>query len=233
MGFTFPNGWVGGSALVLGPGLLLAGTLLRAPFNFFFPDQLRAAADHPALMTAAYTAFLAGNVVMWAAVAVLVQRIGVRKPRSATWAGMLVTVGLFERVFHAGVDQAAFAAARHLGVDGATELVAAGYQQLHLFSFLSFTIMFGWFVLAFAAYRAQVLGLASAVALATTGLLPIGVLKGTEFMSIVGTVGLCVALVPLGIQVLGQQPKPTAKAVLTAVPVAVGLGALAVLSTFG
>ena len=233
MGFKFPNGWVGGSALVLGPVLLLVGTLLRAPFHFFFPEQLRAAADHPALMTAAYTAFLAGNVVMWAAVAFLVQRIGARTPRWAAWAGMLVTAGLFERVFHAGMDQAAFNASRHLGVEGATKLVAAGYQQLHLFSFLSFTVMAGWFVLAIAAYRARVLGAFRAVALAAMGLLPLGVLKGTEALSVVGTVGLCVALVPLGIRVLVNQPRPHRKAVLTAVPVAVGLGALAVLSTLG
>ncbi|PWK90337.1 hypothetical protein C8D88_101353 [Lentzea atacamensis] len=230
MGFKFPNGWVGGAALVLGPVLLLAGTLLRAPFNFFFPDQLRAVAEHPALMTAAYTAFLAGNVVMWAAVAFLVPLIGTRW---AVWAGVLVTVGLFERTFHAGVDHAAFSATKHLGADGATELVAAGYQELHLFSFLSFTVMFGWFVLAVAAYRGRVLGPVRAVALAAMGLLPLGVLKGTEALSVVGTIGLCVALVPLGIRVIRRQPRPTRRNVLTVVPVAVGLGALAVLSTLG
>ncbi|MFS8098164.1 hypothetical protein LFM09_13580 [Lentzea alba] len=229
----FPDGWVGGTALVVGPVLLLAGTLLRAPFDFFFPEQLRAAVEHPGLMTAAYTAFLAGNVVMWAAVAAVVQRIGVKRPGWAAWAGVLVTVGLFERVFHAGVDQAAFNAARRRGVDEATRLVADGYQEPHLFSFLSFTVLAGWFVLAIAAYLSGVLGKTRAIALAAMGLLPIGVLKGTELLSIVGTVGLCVALVPLGIQVLLQQPRPTKKAVLTAVPVAVGLGALAVLSTLG
>jgi hypothetical protein len=229
----FPNGWVGGVALVLGPVLLLVGTVLRSPFHFFFPDQLRAAAEHPALMTAAYTAFLAGNVLMWAAVALVVQQIGETRPRLAVWAGVLVTVGLFERTFHAGMDQAAFNAVRQLGADGATRLVADGYQVLHLFSWLSFTIMFGWYVLAFAAYRSGVLGPVRALALATTGLLPLGVLKGTEVVSIVGTVGLCAALVPLGVRVLGEQPKPTRRAVVVAVPVAVGLGALAFASTLG
>ncbi|SEP80010.1 hypothetical protein SAMN05216188_101528 [Lentzea xinjiangensis] len=229
----FPNGWIGGTALVVGPVLLLVGTLLRSPFNFFFPDQLRAVAEHPQLMKAAYTAFLAGNVVMWAAVACLVQRIGRERPRWAAWAGVLVTVGLFGRVFHAGVDHAAFTATGHLGVNGATELVAAGYGALHLFSFLSFTIVFGWFVLAAGAYRSGVLGPVRAVALAAAGLLPLGVLKGTEVVSIIGTVGVCVACVPLGVHVLLQQPRPTRRNVLTAVPVAVGLGALAVLSTLG
>ncbi|MGI5504185.1 hypothetical protein [Lentzea sp. CA-135723] len=226
----FPNGWVGGVALVAGPVLLLAGTLLRSPFDFFFPDQLRAVAEHPALMRAAYTAFLAGTVVMWAAVAFLVHRIGAT--RWAAWGGVLVTVGLFARTFHAGVDHAAFSATKHLGVVEATELVAQGYGDLHLFSFLSFTIMFGWYVLAFAAYRGG-LGRIRSVALAMMGLLPLGVLKGTEIVSIIGTIGLCVALVPLGVKVLMEQPTPTRKNVLTAVPVAVGLGALAVLSTLG
>jgi hypothetical protein len=229
----FPGALVGGVALVLGPALLLVGTLLRSPFHFFFPDQLRATAEHPALMTAAYTSFLAGNVVMWAAVAFLVQRIGVSAPRWAAWAGVLVTVGLFERTFHAGVDHAAFSAVKQLGVQGATELVAKGYGDLHLFSYLSFTIMFGWFVLAIGAHRSRVLGPIRAAGVAAMGLLPLGVLKGTEVLSVVGTAGLCVALVPLGVQVLREQPKPTGRAVLTAVPVAVGLGALAVLSTLG
>ncbi len=115
MTYRFPNGWIGGAALVLGPALLLAGTLLRSPFDFFFPQQLQAAADHPGLMAAAYTTFLAGHLVMWPAVAVLVQRIGAQKPGWATWAGMLVTVGLFARTFHAGVDHAAFSAQKHRG----------------------------------------------------------------------------------------------------------------------
>ncbi|MET9228589.1 hypothetical protein [Lentzea sp. NPDC003310] len=229
----FPNGWVGGVALVAGPVLVLAGTLLRSPFHFFFPDQIRAFVDHPGLVGAAYTAFLAGTVVLWAAVAYLAQRIGVRSPGWATWGGVLVTVGLFGRTFHAGVDHAAFSATRNLGVERATDLVARGYGDLHLFSFLSFTIMFGWFVLAFGAYRGGVLGKVRSVALASMGLLPLGVLKGTEVVSVVGAVGLCVALVPLGVRVLRAQPRPARKTVLTAVPVAIGLGALAVLSTLG
>ena len=218
---------------MLGPALLLVGTLLRSPFNFFFPDQLRAVTEHPGLMTAAYTSFLAGNVVMAAAVAFLAQRIGVTRPGWAAWAGVLVIVGLFARTFHAGVDHTAFSATKQLGVERATELVAKGYGDLHLFSFLSFTIMFGWFVLAFAAYRSGVLGAVRSTALATMGLLPLGVLKGTELVSIVGTVGLCVALVPLGIRVLAKRPRPTRRQILIAVPATVGLGALAVLSTMG
>ncbi|KOV75469.1 hypothetical protein [Nocardia sp. NRRL S-836] len=229
----FPNGWTAGGALVLGPLLLLAGTLLRSPFHFFFPDQLRAAADHPALMTAAYTVFLAGHVVMWPAVAEVARRIGAKRPVWAAWGGVLVTVGLFARTFHAGVDQAAFSAVRHRGVEEATRLVADGYGDLHLFSYLSFTIMFGWYVLAVGAYLGGVLGPVRAVALAAMGLLPLGVLKGAEVLSVVGTAGLCVALVPLGVRTLRELPRPSRRAVVLAAPVAVGLGALAFVSTLG
>ncbi|MBM7861301.1 hypothetical protein [Lentzea nigeriaca] len=229
----FPNGWIAGGALVAGPVLLLTGTLLRSPYNFFFTDQLKAAAEHPALMTAAYTAFLAGHVVMWPAVAEIARRIAPKRPMWAAWGGVLVTVGLFARTFHAGVDQAAFNAARHRGVEEATRLVADGYSDLHLFSYLSFTIMFGWYVLAIGAYLGGVLKAVPAVALACMGLLPLGVLKGTELVSIVGTTGLCVALVPLGIRTLREQPRPSRRALVLAAPVTAGLGALAVLSTLG
>ena len=229
----FPNGWVAGVALVLGPLLVLAGTVLRSPYHFFFPDQLRAVADRPGLMTAAYTVFLAGHVVLWPGVAEVARRIAATRPVWAVWGGVLVTVGLFARTFHAGVDQAAFSAVRHRGVEEATRLVADGYGDLHLVSHLSFTIVSGWCVLAVGAYLGGVLGPVRAVGLASMGLLPLGVLKGTELLSVVGTAGLCVALVPLGIRTLREQPRPGRRALVLAAPVAAGLGVLAFVSTLG
>ena len=228
-----PGRWIGGTAMVLGPLLLLTGTLLRLPFDFFFPHQLAAAAEHPALMTAAYTAFLAGNVLMWPAVAALAARIGRTRPAWAAWGAILVTVGLFARTFHAGVDHAAFTVVRHQGKAAATTFVSEGYQDLHLFSYLSFTIMAGWLVLAVGAYRSGTLGLVRSIALATMSLLPLGVLKGAEPLSVVGTVGLCVAFVPAGMRLLRDGPRPSRRSVLLALPAALGLGALAVVSTLG
>ncbi|ONI73059.1 hypothetical protein ALI144C_44725 [Actinosynnema sp. ALI-1.44] len=224
----FPSRRVCGVAMVLGPLLLLTGTLLRSPYNFFFPDQLAAAADHPVLMTAAYTTFLAGNVLMVAAVAGLARTIG---GVWGAWGGILVTVGLVERTFHSGVDHAAFSVLRHSGLEPAKAFVANFYHDTHLFTFLSFTIMFGWYVLAFGAYRT--LGVIRAIALATMGLLPLGVLKGTEVVSIVGTVGLCVAFVPLGVKWLREAPRLSRKTVLVAIPAALGVAGLAYLSTLG
>jgi len=50
--FWFPGRWVGGGSLVLGPILLLIGTLLRVQFDFFLPAQLAAAKAHPGLIAA-------------------------------------------------------------------------------------------------------------------------------------------------------------------------------------
>nr|CEL12684.1 hypothetical protein [Kibdelosporangium sp. MJ126-NF4]CTQ93548.1 hypothetical protein [Kibdelosporangium sp. MJ126-NF4] len=214
--------------MVLGPLLLLTGTLLRSPYNFFFPHQLAAAADHPTLMTAAYTAFLAGNVLMVPAVIGLARTIG---GAWGAWGGIMVVTGLIERTFHSGVDHAAFSVLRHSGPEAAKEFVANFYQDQHMFTFLSFTIMFGWYVLAIGAYRTQ--GLVRSVTLATMGLLPLGVLKGTEVVSIVGTAGLCVAFVPLGITWLREAPRLSRRTVLIAIPATLGVAGLAFLSTLG
>lgn len=229
----FPGRLVGSLAMIVGPLLLLTGTLLRAPYPFFFPDQLAAAGARPELMVAAYSCFLAGTVLMWPAVVALAGMIGSTRPVLARWAGCLVVFGLFERTFHAGVDHLAFQLVAHRGVATATEIVAESYTGFHLFHYLSFTIMFGWFVLAFAAWRSGVLGPVRAVALALMGLLPLGVLKGTEVVSIIGTVGLCIALVPVGWQLLASGPRPSRRAVrwsLVAVP---ALAALCLVSALG
>ncbi|WP_116206758.1 hypothetical protein [Amycolatopsis circi] len=230
---TFPGPRLGGAALVLGPVLVLAGVLLRLPYPFFFPHQLAATAQHPAQMTVAATCFLAGQVVLVFAVSTMVCQIAVAKPRWAAWSGAFVLIGLVERVFHAGFDQAATDLARHRGADYATAFVADAYGDLHLFSFLSFTIMFGWPLLGFAAYRTGVLGPMRAVALATAMVMPLGVLKGTTMWSIAAAAGLCVALVPSGVRLLKQAERPDRRTFGLACLGALAVGALGYLSTMG
>lgn len=93
----FTGRWVGGTAMVLGPVLMLAGALLRVRFHFFYPDQLAAYERHPALMATAYGLFAAGSVLLWPAVAVLATRIGSRSPGWGLWGGVLAVLGLFAR----------------------------------------------------------------------------------------------------------------------------------------
>jgi hypothetical protein len=233
MTYTFPGRWIGAGTMILGPLLLLVGVLLRWPFHFFFPQQLAAVAEHPGLMTAAHTLMIAGTVLLAPAVLGLAHRIGQTRPALATWGASLVLVGLFERTFHAGIDQAAHGLVRREGAATATTLVGQSYQDLHLFSFLSFTILFGWLVLAFAAYRSGVLGPVRAVALASMCLLPLGVLKGTEITSVIAVAGLCAALIPTGLRQALTGPRPSRRSVLLTLTTAPALGALAYISTLG
>jgi hypothetical protein len=227
--YWFPGRWIGGAALILGPLLLLTGTLLRLPFHFFFPQQLAAVAGHHDQMVAAYTAFVAGNVVLWPAVVSLARTIGLTKPGWAAWGGTLVVFGLFERTFHAGIDHLAFQLVERRGLESATEFVADSYQGMHVFQYLSFTILVGWLVLAVGAYRSGALGVVRSIALASMALLPLGVLKGAEPLSVVGTAGLCVAFLPMGFRLLREGPKPGRRTILIAsvvAPAVVGVGYL-------
>ena len=211
--YVFPGRWLAGTSLLLGPALLLAGVLLRVRFHFFFPDQLAAYYEHPTLMTVSYSAFAAGTVVMCPAVIALATRIGAFRPTWAAFGGTLALVGLFARTFHAGIDHLAFQLVDVQGRSVATTAVADSYQGFHIFQYASFAIMLGWIVLAASAWRTGVLGRSSCLCLALTSALPLGVLKGTTPLSIVATVALCVALVPFGLKILLDGPRPTRRSV--------------------
>ncbi|MFF3953504.1 response regulator transcription factor [Streptomyces sp. NPDC001890] len=155
----FTGRWAGGTAMVLGPALMLAGALLRVRFHFFYPDQLAAYERHSTLMATAYGLFAAGTVLLWPAVAVLAARIGVRSPGWGLWGGVVAVFGLFARTFHAGVDHLAFQLVRSRGAGAATEAVSVGYGAFHVFSALNLAVVAGWIVLALGAWRTGVLGL--------------------------------------------------------------------------
>lgn len=203
--FAFPGRWIGGLALIVGPLLLLAGALLRLQFHFFFPQQLEAFAAHPTLMTAAYSAYSLGSVALAFAIITLSNRIAGWSPVWATWAGGLALIGLFNRTFSAGVDHLAFQLVRVQGVEAATAAVRDSYRVYHVFRSTNGCIMLGWLLLAVGAYRSGVLPQWRALALGLMVMLPMGTLKGTEIRS-VAIVGLCVALIPLGIEILRDGP---------------------------
>ncbi|GLX00781.1 hypothetical protein [Microtetraspora sp. NBRC 16547] len=224
--FDFPGRRVEGVALVLGPVSMLTGVLLRADYNGFFPAQLAAFAESPGRMTTSYSAFAIGNVLLWPAVIALVRRIWPASPRLALWGGVMVLLGLFARTFHAGVNHLTFQLVDDQGMEQAWKAVADSYYgAFHVFQSLSVAVFFGWIVLAVGAWRSNALGIARSVALASMSALPIGVLKGTGPMSIVTTLGLCVALVPLGVRVLRDGPAPS----WWAYPLTLGVGTAAVL----
>ena len=200
--------------MVVGPLLLLTGVLLRIQFHFFFPQQRAAAQAHPTQMLAAYSAFLAGNVVMWPAIVTLAALIGASSPGWAKWGGTLAIFGLFARTFHAGIDHLAFQLVRIQGAEAASQLVGSSYGAFHVMKMLNPAIMFGWFLLAVGAYRSGMLGPFRSLALGSMGALMMGVLKGSSIVSVLATAGLCIALVPLGFRVLRNGPIPPPRAML-------------------
>lgn len=212
--FWFPGRWAGGVALILAPALLLTGVLLRIRFPFFFPDQLAAYKNQPALIFASYSAFLAGNILLWPAVITLARLIGLRRPGWGVWSGTFVLFGLFARTFHAGVDHLAFQLVDFQGLEPATAAISASYGAFHIVSVLSGTIMFGWLLLAIGAYLSGTLGLLRSIALGLMAALMLGVLKGSTVVSIVATAGLCIAMCPLGFKVLKEGEKPPLRTLL-------------------
>lgn len=211
--YWFPGRWLGGASLVLAPLLLLLGVLLRVRFHFFFPQQLAAFEEHPGLMRASYSAFVLGNVLLWPAIATLARRIGAHSPTWALWGGALAMFGLFARTFHAGVDHLAFQLVSVQNLEQATRAVGDQYGAFYVLNTFNLAILAGWLVLAVGAYRSGTLGLPRSIALALMSALMLGVLKGTSWTSVAATAGLCVALVPLGLEVLRDGPRPSGRSV--------------------
>jgi hypothetical protein len=226
MNQEMPGRWVEGAGAVLGPLLLAAGVLARVGDDDFFPGQLAAFAADPGRLAWSYGLYAAGVVLLWPAVTALGRRIG---PSAwARWGVTLVVIGLFGRVFHAGVSHLAFQLVDVLGLEAAQRAVEGTYGAFHVFKATNVCIMGGWIVLAVGAYRAKALGLVRSVALALAAALPLGVLKGgTDPVALVALAGLVVALVPLGVTVLRDGPAPrwwVAGLAVAFVPVAFLLG---------
>ncbi|TCK85671.1 hypothetical protein [Albibacterium bauzanense] len=204
--FWFPGRWIGGISMIVAPLVLLTGVLLRIQFHFFFPQQLEAFEQHPGLMAASYNFFVTGNILLWPAIITLARYIGIRKSQWALWGGTLVIFGLFARTFHAGVDHFAFQLVSLQGLEMATKTVADSYGGFHIVSTLNGAILFGWVVLAIGAYLSGAMGLVRSIAFACMSPLMLGVLKGSSIVSVIATLGLCIALVPMGFQVLKDGP---------------------------
>ncbi|QYR23913.1 hypothetical protein KZ483_04680 [Paenibacillus sp. sptzw28] len=195
--------------------LLLLGVALRYPFDFFFPEQLAAFSEHPTLMTASYSIFAAGNILMWPAIITLAGRISGRRPGWALWGAAFTIFGLFARTFHAGIDHLAVQLVHEQSVELAASVIAGSYGAFHIFKTFNLCIMSGWVILAIGSYRAGALKLYQCVSLALMASLPLGVLKGSTLFSLIATVGLCIALIPLGIKVLAEGSRPSAVIVIS------------------
>ncbi|MFF5650364.1 hypothetical protein ACFY8N_18260 [Streptomyces collinus] len=220
----FPGRIIGGAALVLGPvvwsaGLFLryltrdSGTLTPGRFGEFGEDfaassQLAAYVHSPGLVTAGYACFAAGALLLWPAFATLARIVAARCPGLAVWGGTLVILGLFARLYFAGVDQAAFQLAETRGLDEAVEIVATTYTDISYGPWripvsASACQYVGMVLLAIGAFRSGTFGSGRCLLFLWSGTLWGGVLKASQlFDGVVSNGVLCLVFVPLGIQVL-------------------------------
>ncbi|RVX45216.1 hypothetical protein EDD27_8003 [Nonomuraea polychroma] len=220
MNMGFPGRWIGGMTLVLGPVVMCAGYLLRylstataltpaqqawseaQPFAAY--GQLLAYTSEPALLTLSYAVFALGAMLLFPAFVALAQRVG---GSLAFWGATLLLAGLFARLYFAGADQTASQLTEVIGLDQATsaimkEYVDISYGPWRLPVWASVGQYAGSLLLAVAAWRSGLFGTARAVMLLLAGGTWMGVLKGASIPDVLVTGLLCVALVPLGVQVL-------------------------------
>lgn len=207
--FWGPARRLGGLSLLIAPCLVLIGELLRLGIHFYFPQQLAAYASAPVRITASYSSFVLGVVLVWPGILVLAALIGMRKPGWGWWGGGVTMVGVMTRVFHEGVNHQAFQIVDTLGLAAATEAVTDSYGAFYVLGAGLLAIPLGWFILGFGAYRAGVLGWLPALLLAQMGVHSNGVLKGSDWGSVITTLGWCLALVPLGLQLLRSSRRTT------------------------
>ena len=194
---------------------MLAGVLVRAGVNFFFPDQLAAYADDPTRMRLAYGLFLAGNIALFPGIVHLAQQISARRPLLAVWGGTLVVLGLFARTFHYGANQVLFVAVDAYGTEQAVRLVGDVYSTREwVAASLNGAILIGWVVLAVGAFLAKVMHPVRCLGLLAMAALMIGILKGTDVVSIVAVSGLALALVPQGVITLRKARRPERRSVI-------------------
>ncbi|MEV2272078.1 hypothetical protein [Nonomuraea africana] len=230
MNTYFPGRWIGGVTLVLGPVVLCAGYLLRyvssvtaltpqqqawaeaQPFAAY--GQFLAYTSEPALLTLSYAVFALGAVLLFPAFIALAQRVG---GSLAFWGATLLVAGLFSRLYFAGADQTAFQLTEVLGLEQATNAIMKEYADIsygpwRVPVWASVGQFAGSLLLAIAAWRSGTFGTARALMLLLAGGTWMGVLKAASIPDVLVTVLLCVALVPLGVQLLRDRlPAPTGR----------------------
>ncbi|MFF5211231.1 hypothetical protein [Streptosporangium sp. NPDC000396] len=175
---------------------------------FAAPSQLAAYVENPVLVTAGYACFAAGAILLCPAVITLARIVAARSPRFALVGGTLVVLGLFSRLYWAGVDQTAFQLTEALGLEQATKTVMDTYMHisygpLRVPVTAAFGLYIGTLVLAIGAYRSGTFGAGRLLLFLWSGTLWTGVLKESTFLDGVISSGvLCLVFVPLGIRVL-------------------------------
>ena len=220
----WPGSRLGAGALVVAPLLLLAGEVVRSGHYFFFPAQLSAMVDQPAVILTSYSLYTAGLVLMIPAFLALAGLIGRERPGWAFWGATIAVVGSAVRIFQEGISFLALQLVGAQGLEVATSAVSATYGAWYVLLPLNGSDNLAWGLLAIGAYRARVLGWVPALGMAFMMTHYSGVLKGTDLNSLTGAVLLAAALIPLGVS-LWRTAEPVSRRVWWG-----GIAALALLA---
>jgi hypothetical protein len=188
--------------MVLAPLLLLAGA--AALWGLYDDEDEQAMAARQAAMDRTHlganllTASLMLNVFV---VAALGNLVAASRPRLAAWGAGVTIVGLLVQVWFWGIDVVGRGLAESQDAATAAQIMEDADAPTFMV-FLAPTIILGWFILAFAAWRAGVLPAWRAAAFALTGLLPVGVIGGAHVLIPVAFLGFAVGVLPLGISLM-------------------------------
>ena len=209
---AWPGSRFGAAALVLAPLLLLAGEVVRAGHDYFFPAQLAAMAGTPGTILTSYALYTAGLVLLIPAFFALSGLIGRERPGWAFWGVTIALVGSTVRIFQEGIGFLALQLVPAQGLEAATAAVSHTYGAYYVLQTLDGSDNLAWAVLAIGAYRARVLGWVPAIGVAFMMTHYSGVLKGTDLSTLTGAVLLAAVFVPLGVS-LWRRAEPVSRRV--------------------
>ena len=223
-GAWFPGRWIGATALLVAPVLWLTGMILRyaglrgAGFDqsyltwlaqqpFAAPGQLAAYEQNRSVVVAGYSVLAAACTVGVIAFCALAKIVAERSPVLAQLGGAAVVMSLTARLYFAGVDLTAFRLVDSLGLEAATAFVVGSYSGLsyglaYVPVAASAGALVGGVLLAVAALRSGTLGVIRAVLLLGWAWTFLGVLKDSDGGTVIGAVGLCLVLIPIGLALL-------------------------------
>lgn len=220
----FPGPLIGGAALIAGPALWFLGLLLRylpAHSDLLTPERWTDLRDRPfaAPMTlatyeasptrvlAGFAVFMLGALALALAYPALARLVAAASPRLAWWGASLMVLGLFSRLYWAGVEQAAFVMTDQSGTDAAAHFVLGSYATLsygpwRIVVWCAALSYLGSLLLVVGAYRAGVFGLTRCAVLLWAGSMWVGVLKESHLLDVLAAAAACAVLAPLGLRLL-------------------------------
>jgi len=210
---AFPGPLVSGISLVVSPILAIVGTGLAIgdyseSGSVFAADMAR----HHGLLVTGINISITGVTLGLFVVIFLAQAICTTHPRLGRAAGVLAIIGLMGPMFFEGI----FWGASHVVDTTAHQNVAA--TLIDRSNMVPTTIdnvsgpclLVGFILLAVGTAKSGVLSTPRSWALGVTCLIPFGFISGYIIISTIAFVGLAIAVVPLGIQVLRERSESPA-----------------------